>query len=105
MISKKEIEIQRALGHLKTYCGYVKEASASTQYFDVYEVEDVTKEGATEQVEEMRIRAAAEVNISLTLEFVVEENNPRHVQSHSKERVQQSCSRGKYARRRRNPKN
>ena len=47
-MTKKELEIQKALGLLQVYDGYVK--VKGSDYFDVYTVEDVTLAGATRQI-------------------------------------------------------
>lgn len=70
-MTKKEFEIQKALGLLNTYSGYVK--VHGSDYYDIYEVQDVTKSGARKQLDKIVEVAQKKSKVYLTLEFVVDE--------------------------------
>ena len=70
-MTKKEKEIQKALGLIKTYCGYVS-IHGSTHY-NVYEVQDVSKKDAREQLNKIVKEAQKKAKGPLKLEFIVDE--------------------------------
>lgn len=70
-MTEKEKEIQLALGLFKTYNGYVR-VQGST-HFDVYEVQDVTMEGASEQLNRIVKKAQKKSKVLLELIFIVDE--------------------------------
>ncbi len=67
-MDKKEKEVQKALGLLKIYEGYVKVRS-TPPYYEVYEVYDVNLAGAEHQIHEIIIG-----KVSLSLSCVQEKN-------------------------------
>lgn len=80
-MDEKEKEIQKALGLLKTYCGYVKvvyRRDASFHRYDIYEVQDVTKAGARTQLNcIMAVLHNKKSKELFTLQFVVDKaENP-----------------------------
>jgi hypothetical protein len=70
-MDEKEKQVQKALGLFKIYNGYVK-AQGHT-HFDIYEVQDVTFEGAREQLYDIIKNAQKKLKVSLKLEFIIEE--------------------------------
>ena len=70
-MDKKEKEIQKALGLLKTYSGYVK--VQGNTYFDVYEVRDVTFEDPSEQLNRIVKKAQKKSKVPLELIFIMDE--------------------------------
>lgn len=72
VMTEKEKEVQKALGLLKTYCGYVK--TQGNTHYEVYEVQDVTMQGARKQLNRI-IKAARHLNsnISRKLIFIIDE--------------------------------
>ena len=70
-MTEKEKQIQDALGLLKTYTGYVK--GQGITHFDVYEVQDVTMDGAREQLTKIIAQAQEKLKVPLILDFVVDE--------------------------------
>ena len=58
-MTEKEKQIQDALGLLKTYTGYVK--GQGITHFDVYEVQDVTMDGAREQLTKIICAGTGEI--------------------------------------------
>ena len=77
-ITEKEKQIQKALGLLKTYDGYVR--AQGRNYYDVYEVQDVTLEGAKQQVRAIVAKLQQKSKVLLTLYFVQENNHDDTVQ-------------------------
>lgn len=74
----KEKQIQKALGLLKIYDGYVR-ASGNT-YFDVYEVQDVTLDGAKQQIGAIVAKLQQKSKVPLTIYFVQENMNDDSIQ-------------------------
>lgn len=70
-MNEKEKQIQDALGLLKTYTGYVK--GQGVTHFEVYEVQDVTLDGAREQLTKIITQAQKKLKVTLILDFVVDE--------------------------------
>jgi len=70
-MNEKEQQVQKALGLLKTYNGYVQ-VQGNTHY-DVYEVQDVTLEGASEQLHKIIKEVQKNSKVSLKLKFIVDE--------------------------------
>ena len=77
-MTKKEFKIQKALGLLKTYDGYVK--AGSNTYYDVYTVQDVTLIGAKQQVGAIVVELQQKSKVLLTLYFVQEDIHDDSVQ-------------------------
>lgn len=75
-MNDQEKEIQRALGLLKTYSGYVKARGSNSSHYDVYEVEDVTKTGAREQLNTIVANAQKRSIAHLELIMVIDETEP-----------------------------
>lgn len=71
MMTEEEKEIQKALGLLKTYSGYVR--VQGNTHFDVYEVQDVTFEGASEQLNRIVKKAQKKSKVPLELIFIMDE--------------------------------
>ncbi|KKN00656.1 hypothetical protein LCGC14_1135680 [marine sediment metagenome] len=67
-MNDKEKQIQDALGLLKTYDGYVR-AQGNT-YFDVYEVQDVTLDGAKQQIDTIVTKLQHKSKVLLRVYFV-----------------------------------
>ncbi len=72
-MNEKEKEIQKALGLLRKYSGYVK-VSGKARRYDVYEVQDVTIKGAREQLHKIIKAAQKKSKEHFELEFVVDES-------------------------------
>lgn len=70
-MNEKEKEVQNALGLLKKYSGYVK--AQDRIHYDVYEVQDVTMEGAKKQLNEVVEKAQRKSKGPLKLVFIVDE--------------------------------
>ena len=77
-MTEKEFEVQKALGLLKTYDGYVK-AQSSTHY-DIYEVQDVTLEGAKQQIAVIVAKLQQKSKVLLKLYFIQENDYDDTVQ-------------------------
>jgi len=77
-MTKKEKQIQKALGLLKMYEGYVK-AQGNT-YFDVYEVQDVNLDGAKRQMDAIVAELQQKSKVLLMLYFVQENMHDDSVQ-------------------------
>ena len=73
LMDKKEKEVQKALGLLKMYDGYVK--TQGNTYYDVYEVQDVTLDGAKQQIGKIVAKLQQKSKVLLTLYFVQEYEN------------------------------
>lgn len=74
-MNNKEIQIQQALGLFKKYSGYVQ-AQGSTHY-DIYEVRDVTMEGAIKQLYRIMSIAQKDFKAPLELAFIVDETKDK----------------------------
>ena len=70
-MTEEEKEIQKALGLFKTYNGYVR--VQGNTHFDVYEVQDVTMDGAREQLNKIVEKAQKKSKVLLELIFIVDE--------------------------------
>jgi len=77
-MTEKELEIQKALGLLKMYDGYIRKQGNT--YFDVYEVEDVTLEGAKCQIGVIMSKLQQKSKILLECCFVQENTHDDTVQ-------------------------
>ena len=75
-MDEKEKEVQKALGLFKTYSGYVR-AQGNT-HFDVYEVQDVTMDGARVQLNKIVKKAQKKSKVLLELIFIVDEKEETH---------------------------
>ena len=73
-MDKKEKAVQKALGLFNTYCGYVIVRSSVTAptYYAVYEVQDVTINGARKQLNKIVKVAQKKSTMPLELSFVAE---------------------------------
>lgn len=70
-MNEEEKEIQKALGLLKTYNGFV--SVQGQDYFDVYAVRDVTEEGAREQLDRIVKVAQKKSKVLLELKFIADD--------------------------------
>ena len=70
-MNEKEKEVQKALGLLKIYSGYVK--VQGNRHFDVYEVQDVTKDGARRQLIKIVENAQKKSKVPLKLIMIADE--------------------------------
>ncbi len=72
-MDEKEKEIQEALGLLKTFSGYVQ--SQGSIHYDIYEVYDVTLDGANIQLDKIVEAAQKKSKVSIKLAFIIDEDN------------------------------
>lgn len=72
-MTKKEKQIQKALGLFKMYDGYVK--MQGNTYFDVYEVQDVNLAGAKRQLGEIMAKLQQKYKRLFELYFIQENDS------------------------------
>jgi len=73
-MDKKEFEIQKALGLLKTYDGYI---SGKNSYYEVYTVVDVSLAGAKRQMNTILKRLQKNSKEHLSVYLVTESDTPK----------------------------
>ena len=70
-MNDEEKQIQDALGLLKTYSGYVKVQGRT--HYDVYEIQDVTMDGASAQLNRIVEKAQKKSKVPLKLVMITDD--------------------------------